>query len=358
MKRNAKTKWISLIMAMLLLVSVTACGNSQSGSESNSGNNSGSNAPAPEANQGSTGEAPTSISDLTILTGPSGGTMEIVGAATIEVFKSVMPGTQFSSVPTTGSAVNIHMLVAGEGEVGIITADTMAAAVNGEDPFTEPVEGLMSMCALYPNTIQLWALPESGIDDFSDLEGKTFTCGQYGGGPYQPCMNMMSVFGMSEDSVKAAGGNITPLAWGEATSNLQDGNIDAVFWTTSYPAAGIVNASVGRDFKLVQINRDKLAEFKNTFQGWVDITIPAGTYTFQNEDVYTIGSPNLYVVREDVPEEVVYELTKAICENYAALGAAHALLADLSDETVAQGLVGGVHPGALRYYEEMGIKVN
>lgn len=291
-----------------------------------------------------------SVRSLTILTGPSGGTMEIVGAAAIELFKAALPDVQFSSVPSTGSAVNVMMMAAGEGELGIITADTLAASGKGEAPFSEPVSGLMSLCALYPNTIQLWALPSANIKDFSDLAGKTFTCGQYGGGPYQPCMNMLTTFGMTEDDV-----NITPLAWGEATSNLQDGNIDAVFWTTSYPAAGIVNASVGRDFELVQINRDKLAEYKNTYEGWVDITILAGTYTFQKEDVYTLGTPNLLVVREDVPEDVVYELTKAICENYDALGSAHALMKNLNDETVAQGLVYGIHPGALRYYQEKGI---
>lgn len=291
-----------------------------------------------------------SVRSLTILTGPSGGTMEIVGAAAIELFKAALPDVQFSSVPSTGSAVNVMMMAAGEGELGIITADTLAASGKGEAPFSESISGLMSMCALYPNTIQLWSLPSANINDFSDLAGKTFTCGQYGGGPYQPCMNMLTTFGMTEDDV-----NITPLAWGEATSNLQDGNIDAVFWTTSYPAAGIVNASVGRDFNLVQINRDKLAEYKNTYEGWVDITIPAGTYSFQKEDVYTLGTPNLLVVREDVPEDVVYALTKAICENYEALGSAHALLKNLNDATVAQGLVCGIHPGALRYYQEKGI---
>ena len=338
MMKTKITRLISIVCMLALLICLCACSSTEKTTQ-----------------QEESKEASDTISDLTILTGPSGGTMEIVGAAAIELFKAAMPDVQFSSVPSTGSAVNVKMMAAGEGEMGIITADTLAAAVNGDDPFEEPVEGLMSLCALYPNTIQLWALPEAGIDDFSDLEGKTFTCGQYGGGPYQPCMNMLSIFGMSEESINAAGGKITPLAWGEATSNLQDGNIDAVFWTTSYPAAGIVNASVGRDFKLVQINRDKLAEYKETFEGWVDITIPAGTYTFQKEDIYTLGTPNLLVVREDVPEEVVYQLTKAICENYDTLAASHALLDALNDETVAQGLVGGIHPGALRYYQEKGI---
>lgn len=346
-KEEKKTLQRVLVLLLVLLMAWTlsACGSPQpdKADVTETGGKTGETAEqAPEQ---------LSVKDLTILTGPSGGTMEIVGAAAIEVFKEDMPDVHFSSVPSTGSAVNINMLTAGEGEIGIVTADTLAAAINGEEPFDAPVEGLMSMCALYPNTMQLWALPTAGIDDFSDLAGKTFTCGQYGGGPYQPCMNMLSIFGMTEDDA-----NITPLAWGEATSNLQDGNIDAVFWTTSYPAAGIVNASVGRDFKLVQIDPEKLEEYRSTYNGWVDITIPAGTYTFQKEDVQTIGTPNLLVVREDVPEEVVYQLTKAICENYDALGSAHALLQNLNDDTVAQGLVGEVHPGALRYYKEAGIR--
>ena len=346
------TKCIALVLVLTFLLALSACG----GSTAQSGT-SATQAPTAEPAKE---EAPSAaeLKDLTILTGPSGGTMEIVGAAAIEIFKKYMPSTQFSSVPSTGSAVNIKMLEAGEGDMAIVTADTFAAALAGQEPFEKPVEGLAALCALYPNTIQLWSLPESNIHDFSDLESKTFTCGQYGGGPYQPCMNMMKVFGMTEESINAAGGKITPLAWGEATSSLQDGNIDAVFWTTSYPAAGIVNASVGRDFELVQINRDKLAEYKNTFDGWVDITIPAGTYSFQSEDIYTVGTPNLFVVRADLSEDVIYTLTKAICENYDSLAAAHALLKNLNNDTVAQGLTDAVHPGALKYYQEAGIKVN
>lgn len=298
------------------------------------------------------------VKEVTILTGPSGGTMEIVGAATIELFKQAIPGIEFSSVPSTGSAVNVKLMDNQEADMGIITADTLAAALRGEEPFEESYSGLMSMCALYPNTMQLWALPSSGIEDFGDLKSKKFTCGQFGGGPYQPCMNMMKTYGFTLEDVAAAGGEMTPLAWGEATNSLQDGNIDAVFWTTSYPAAGIVNAAVGKEFKLVQINEDKLKEYTDTYEGWVDITIPAGTYDFQKEDVKTIGTPNLYVVSSSMPDDLVYEMTKAICENYDVLGTSHALLKSLSDETVTQGVVGEIHPGALRYYKEKGIHVS
>lgn len=298
------------------------------------------------------------VKEVTILTGPSGGTMEIVGAATIELFKAAMPGTEFSSVPSTGSAVNVKLMDNGEADMAIITADTLAAAINGEEPFEEEYPDLMSMCALYPNTMQLWALPSSGIQDFADLKSKKFTCGQFGGGPYQPCMNMMKTYGFTLDDIEASGGEMTPLAWGEATNSLQDGNIDAVFWTTSFPAAGIVNAAVGKEFSLVQINEEKLKEYTETYEEWVDITIPAGTYEFQKEDVKTIGTPNLYVVSRDMPEDVVYEMTKAICENYDVLGTSHALLKSLSDETITQGVVGEIHPGALRYYKEKGINVS
>ena len=306
---------------------------------------------------GTTASAAQTVRAIDILTGPSGGTMEIVGAATIEIFRQAIPGVQFSSVPSTGSAVNAMLINNKEGDVAIITADTVAAAMDGEDPFREALTGLKVMCALYPNTIQLWALPDSGINDFGDLISKRFSHGQPGGGPYQPAINFMSVYGFTPEDVPANGGRITPLAWGESVSALQDRNIDAVFWTTSYPAAAIVNASVARELKLVQFDRAKIDEFVDRFPGWVHITIPAGTYNFQNEDVFTVGTPNLYVVREDLPEEIVYEMTKAIVENYDTLGTAHALLQDLSDENVAQGLVTEVHPGALRYFTERGIPV-
>lgn len=145
--RNQKVlKVMAMLLTVAMFVSLTACGSSNA--ESNVDSNT------EETSEGDSDDgvaASTTVTDITILTGPSGGTMEIVGAAAIEVFKSVMPDVQFSSVPSTGSAVNVNLLASGEGDIAIITADTLAAAINGDDPFEEPVEGLMAMCALYPN---------------------------------------------------------------------------------------------------------------------------------------------------------------------------------------------------------------
>lgn len=295
---------------------------------------------------------------ITVLTGPSAGTQEVVGAAASEVWKNTIPGAKFSAVPTGGTSVNINLMDQGDGEVVMITGEVAAAAVSGQAPFKKQYPELRGIFATYPNTYQVWVQKDKGINDFGDLISKKITFGQPGGGPYQPSLNMMGVFGFTMADIKSKGGKVLPYAWGEAVNALSDGNIDAVLWTTSFPAARIVDAEINREFKLLQVNPDKLEEFKNKYKGWVDVNIPAGTYRGQNADVTTIGTPNFFGCKASLPDDLVYAMTKALWGNRHILGNTHALLKGITEETVARGMVAPLHPGAKRFYKEMNIPMD
>lgn len=295
---------------------------------------------------------------VTILTGPSAGTQEVVGAAAAEIWKNNIPGIEFSAVPSGGTAVNINLMDQGDGEVVMITGDAAASAKNGEAPFKKEYPELRAMFATYPNTFQIWTLKDKGINDFGDLIGKKITYGTPGSGPWQPSINMMSVFGFKPGDMRAKGGRTLPYAWGEAVSALADGNIDAVLWTTSFPAARIVDAELTREFQLLQVNKDKLAEFRKSYPGWIEVRIPANTYKGQAVNVTTVGTPNMFGCKADLDEELVYKMVKALWENRQILGNTHALLKSISEDTVGRGMVVPLHPGAKRFYDEMGIEAD
>lgn len=295
---------------------------------------------------------------ITVLTGPSAGTQEVVGAAASEIWKNNILGTKFSAVPTGGTSVNINLMDQGDGEVVMITGEVAAAATAGQAPFKKQYSELRAIFATYPNTYQVWVQKDKGINDFGDLVSKKITFGQPGSGPYQPSLNMMSVFGFKMADMKGKGGRVLPYAWGEAVNALSDGNIDAVLWTTSFPAARIVDAEINREFKLLQISPEKLQEFKNVYKGWVDVKIPAGTYRGQAEDVMTIGTPNFFGCKASLSDDLVYAMTKALWENRETLGNTHALLKGITEETVARGMVAPLHPGAKRFYKEMNIPMD
>lgn len=292
---------------------------------------------------------------VTLLTGPPAGTMEVVGAAAAELWKNNIPGVEFSSVPTGGTSVNVNLMDQGDGEVCIITGDGVASAMAGEAPYKKKYTEIRSMFAIYPNTLQIWTLKDKGINDYSDLQTKKWTYGQPGGGPYQPAINMMGIYGFSPDVVKQKGGRILPYAWGEAVNNLADGNIDAVLWTTTFPAGKVVDAELTREFQLLQLPQDKLDAYKAKYKGWVDVVVPANTYRSQPKDVKTIGTPSMFACQASLPDDLVYQMTKTLWNNLNVLGNTHALLKGITKDNVARGMVAPLHPGAKKFYVEAGI---
>lgn len=287
---------------------------------------------------------------ITVVTGPSGGTQEVVGTASAEIWKNNIPGVEFSAVPSGGTSVNVNLMETGQGDVAMVTGDVMASALAGDEPFTQQYPDLRGLFSTYPNTYQIWVQEDSDINDFGDLKGKKICYGQPGSGPFQVTLNFMELYGFGEEDVKAQ-----YLDWGSAVSALQDGNLDAVCWTTTYPASKIVDAETTRTFRLLQVNEDKLQEYMNTYEGWVEVTIPKDTYKVQPEDVFTIGTPNCFAVKASLDNDLVYEMTKALWENRETLGNTHALLKEINESTVASGMVAELHPGAEKYYREIGV---
>lgn len=356
-------KVLSVVLAVLMLLSLVACSNNipqPSGSDpQGSGSDSqNSDSQQPEVSGDPDFDGQWDATGITITTGPTGGTHEIIGAASAEIWKNAIPGVQFASMPSSGTSANIPLMDAGQADVGVCTGDGASSALAGTDPYDQAYDNIRGLIALYPNTLQIWVAADSDIQDFDDLFTKRFTFSSPGSGPFQPTLNMMSLYGVTEEDVKNAGGTIEYLDWSTAVSKLADGNLDAVIWTTSFPAAKIVEAEATRDLRLLQVDQEMLQKFKDTFGGWVDVLIPAGTYKNQTEDVYTIGTPNFFCARDDMDNDLAYELAKALWENRDQLGNTHALLKDINLENVATGMGFELHPGALKFYQEIGATID
>lgn len=298
------------------------------------------------------------ITHITIVTATSGSVNEVIGAAMAEMLNKNIKGITFTSVPSTGTAVNANLLQQGDAEVAFLQSDIAIAAAEGTDPFKEKIPGLRSVFALHTNNMQIWARSNLGINDFGDLKSKRFTHGRPGTAPWQPGLSLMKVYGFSEDDVKKAGGDIVPLTWNEACTALQDGNLDAVLWVTATPAPRIVDVQMTKELTMIQINPAKLDAFKKELGGWSDITIPKSTYKGQNIDINTIGVRNFIAVTDKLPDDVVYKITKTLWENREQLGIVVADLKSINSDTVTRGMMLPLHNGAKKYFTEAGIPTN
>ena len=255
---------------------------------------------------------------------------------------------------TGGSKFNINAIAVKDLDFGIAQADTQYLAYHGQGPWKgQPVEKLRAVFALAPEAVTFVAAEDSGIKSINDVKGKVINLGDPGSGNR---VNALDIF-------KAAG--IVPgkdfrdekLKPADAPRVMQDGRIDGFFYTVGHPNGNIKEATAGnRKCRIVPITgMEKLLKDAPYYSM---TTLDMSQYpdaTNLSEKVETIGMLATLVTNADVPDDVVYAITKEVMENLDDFRKLHPALANLTKESMLQGLTAPIHPGALKYYKEAGL---
>jgi TRAP transporter TAXI family solute receptor len=149
------------------------------------------------------------------------------------------------------------------------------------------------------------------------------------------------------------------MGYGPSAEALQNGTIVGASMPAGVPVGGVTQAfaSLGDKLKLLSFTPEQAKKADGGLNLWTPVKVPAGTYPGQDYDVTTIAQPNFLAVRDDVPDDVVYQITKTIYENLAFLNGIHAATKAMSPAMATAGLPMPLHPGALKYYKEAGIAV-
>lgn len=330
-----KKKNFLLSIAMLLLLSLflMACGDSddkdgdaKSGSEDE-------------------GETPKFIS---MLTGGTSGTYYPLGGAMAKIITDET-GIQTDAVSSNASADNVIALQEEEAEIAFVQTDVVANAVDGVNAFDgNPVDNVLALGSLYPETIQIVTTDKSGIESVEDLEGKTVSVGAPGSGTYINAEQILEVHGLTMDDIDAEN-----LDFGESTGGIQDGNIDAAFITAGTPTGAVEGLSATEEVSIVPVEEDKAEELVEKYPYYATDTVPSGTYGLE-EDVDTVAVLAMLAVTDNLSEDVVYDITKALYENTDKI--AHAKGELITLESALDGIGIDLHPGAKKYFDEEGIE--
>ena len=268
--------------------------------------------------------------------------------------KSEEYGIRASVESTGGSVFNINAVLNGDLEFGIAQSDRQYQAVNGMAEWEgNPQSDLRAVFSIHPESITLIASVDSGIESVSDLEGMRVNIGNPGSGQLQNSLDVLSAFGMTEDDIQAE-----QVGAVEAPSLLQDGRIDAFFYTVGHPNGNITEATSGRiRVWIVDIVGSGVDELLARLPYYAEATIPASFYpqAANESDATTIGVKATLVTSANVPDDVVYAITKEVFENFDEFKSLHPAYAVLTPENMLQGMSAPIHPGAVRYYEEAGL---
>lgn len=263
-------------------------------------------------------------------------------------------GIRCSVESTGGSVYNVNSIRAGELDMGVAQSDVQYNSYNGTGEFKDagPFKELRSVFSLHPEPFTVVARADAGIKTFDDLKGKRVNVGNPGSGQRATMEVLMEAKGWDMDAFSLA----SELKPAEQSQALCDNKVDAIVYTVGHPNGSIKEATTSCDAVLVDVSGpevDKLVEDNPYYR---IATIPGGMYRGNPEDTQTFGVAATLVSSTKVPEEVVYEVTKAVFVNFDDFKKLHPAFGILTkEEMVERGLTAPLHDGAKKYYTEAGL---
>ena len=255
---------------------------------------------------------------------------------------------------TGGSVFNINAIRGGELEFGVAQSDWQYHAFNGTSRFEEngAFEGLRAVFSVHPEPFTVVARADAGISTFDDLKGKRVNLGNPGSGQRATMDVVLEAKGWSAGDFALA----AELQAAEQSQALCDNNIDAMIYTVGHPSGSIQEATTACDSVLVEVSGDAIQGLIDNNSYYRAATIPGGMYRGNPDDVNTFGVGATFVTSADVPDEVVYEVVKAVFENIDQFKGLHPAFANLDPKEMASdSLSAPLHAGAEKYFKEAGL---
>jgi TRAP transporter TAXI family solute receptor len=310
-----------------------------------------------------TGPAPTNVhaeNIVTIGTGAVTGVYYPTGKAIAKIVnkKGKEHGVQVKVESTGGSVFNLNAIIVGDLEFGIVQSDRQYQAWNGIKDWKDrgPQKKLRSICSFHPQSIVLIAGDDTGIETLIDLKGKHINIGNLGSGSRGNSIDAMQSCGiewrreLSAEGIRAA----------DSAKLLQNGRIDAFFFTVGHPNDLIKEATAGkRKVHFVPLTGDCIDQLVAKWPYYAKAYVPISFYPMarNKENVETFGVKATFCTSVDIPERVVYAITREIFNNLEDFKKLHPAFGVLTKNNMLEALSAPIHPGALKYYKEAGLTI-
>ena len=262
-------------------------------------------------------------------------------------------GIRCSVESTGGSVYNINTIRAGELDFGVAQSDWQYHAYNGTSKFKDkgPFKELRAVFSVHPEPFTVVARADSGVKSFQDLKGKRVNIGNPGSGQRGTMDIVLKAMGWSKNDFKLA----SELKSAEQSQALCDNKIDAMVFTVGHPSGSIKEATTSCASVLVNVTGPAIDKLVKDNDFYRTATIPGGMYSGTKNDTKTFGVGATFVSSSKVPDKVVYEVVKAVFENFDRFKKLHPAFKVLKEkEMIKDGLSAPLHPGAAKYYKEKG----
>jgi TRAP transporter TAXI family solute receptor len=294
---------------------------------------------------------PAAAQQVTMMTGPQGGSWVPLGGALKNMWEQAIPGLQIQATPGAGIA-NVRGVDEGKAQVGFANSSTTVDGIAGRKPYPKKVTKVCQIANLYPQYFQVAALADAKINSYADLKGKALVTQPKGNTAEILTAMVLEINGMSYQSLSKAN---FQASYTDAVSLMKDGHAQVMTLGTTAPASAVMDLASARDMKLVPVDDKTMAALKKANPGYNKLIIKAGTYPKQDKDVAVIGYSTHIVVACDLSEDVVYKMTKAMAANVDTMAAVVKPIAGLTPKDMAVDIGVPFHKGAAKFYKEAGV---
>lgn len=285
---------------------------------------------------------------LKMATGGTTGTYYAYSGAVTQILSSKIENLSFDVQSTGASKANIYLVSDKEADIAIVQNDVMYYANQGTDLFDgEKIEGFSAMAGLYAEVCQI--VSNSNINSIEDLRGKHVSVGDIGSGCEFNARQILEAYGISFDDIV-----VNNLSFGDSATALKDDKIDAFFCVAGAPTTAIVELATTNNINILEVDDEHADKLMENYPFYTKYNVPGGTYKGVDSDVQTVAVVATYIVSNDLDENLVYQMTKALFENSEEIAKAHPKGAELDPAYSVSGISIPLHPGAEKYYKEIG----
>lgn len=285
---------------------------------------------------------PENAGELRLGTASLGGAYYPLGQSFSNVVNKYAEGVSMVPVVTAGSPHNPRLLANGDIEAGLTNADLAWFAVNGEHPYDKPLN-IKSLGVLHASVLHLITLADSEINEFEDIRGKRIAVGPVNGGTLAFLDMLLREYNMTMADIKPS-----YLSYTDGFSQLGDGNVDASFALSGLPGAAISQLTASHSIKHIAIKPTMMSKILADYPYYKSVTIEKELYKTSSAGT-ALGVNNLLIVRDDMPEQTGFEITRAIYDHLDELSASNASAKHIDRAMITSSSI-DLHPGATRYF--------
>ena len=287
--------------------------------------------------------------DLKMMTGPMGGSWYPLGAAIADAVQKEIPGVSISVSPG-GGVGNVEAVEFGKCDIGFSNSSSGVDGVFGRPPFKQKMPDMRQLANLYPQYFQIIVLEDKGIKSVADLKGKSISPGPKGHTGEFAARQVLEIYGLSYKDMS----KVQHVGYSDAVALMKDGHCDAWLLCTTIPSASIMDIALSRKIRLIALPEDKIKAMQKLNAGYIKRTVPKGTYQGVDYDVPGFGFFTHLIISAKLPDDLVYKMTKTMANNLPRFGDVVKDMKGVTKKDLALDVGIPFHPGALKYYKEIG----